>query len=137
MGDTKALLQGTLDMLVLKALTRGAMHGYAIAEFIQQSSEDVLRACEERGIPFIPHSPNILAGSGAEEVVHEVATAHGVSPQQVAVAWLLAHSPAMVPIPGTSKIAHADDNLDAAWLELTEHERARLDEAGAPTASAS
>ena len=103
----------------------------------RRPSEDVLRACEERGIPFIPHSPNILAGSGAEEVVHEVATAHGVSPQQVAVAWLLAHSPAMVPIPGTSKIAHADDNLDAAWLELTEHERARLDEAGAPTASAS
>src|SRR3954468_22725415 len=46
MGDTKALVQGTLDMLVLKALTRGAMHGYAIAEFIQQSSEDVLRVEE-------------------------------------------------------------------------------------------
>ena len=40
------LLQGTLDMLVLKTLTRGAMHGYAIAEFIQQSSEDVLRVEE-------------------------------------------------------------------------------------------
>ena len=46
MGDTKALVQGTLDMLVLKALTRGALHGYAIAEFIQQSSEDVLRVEE-------------------------------------------------------------------------------------------
>jgi PadR family transcriptional regulator, regulatory protein PadR len=45
MGD-KALVQGTLDMLVLKALTRGPMHGYAIAEFIQQSSEDVLRVEE-------------------------------------------------------------------------------------------
>ena len=45
MGD-KALLQGTLDMLVLKSLTRGAMHGYSIAEFIQQSSDDILRVEE-------------------------------------------------------------------------------------------
>ena len=49
MGETKdaaGLLQGTLDMLVLKSLTRGALHGYAIAEFIQQTSEDVLRVEE-------------------------------------------------------------------------------------------
>src|SRR5262245_49402951 len=45
MGD-KALVQGTLDMLILKALNRGAMHGYGIAEFIQESSEDVLRVEE-------------------------------------------------------------------------------------------
>lgn len=44
--DAAGLLQGTLDMLVLKTLTRGAMHGYAIAEFIQQTSEDVLRVEE-------------------------------------------------------------------------------------------
>src|SRR6266849_2714122 len=46
MGDSKTLVQGTLDMLILKAVTRGAMHGYAIAEFIQQSSDDVLRVEE-------------------------------------------------------------------------------------------
>lgn len=45
MGD-KTLLQGTLDMLILKALTRGAMHGYGIVEFIQQSSDDILRVEE-------------------------------------------------------------------------------------------
>ena len=45
MGD-KALMQGTLDMLILKTLTRGVMHGYAIVEFIQQSSDDVLRVEE-------------------------------------------------------------------------------------------
>lgn len=44
--DTAGLLQGTLDMLVLKTLTRGTMHGYAIAEFIQQTSEDILRVEE-------------------------------------------------------------------------------------------
>jgi pyridoxine 4-dehydrogenase len=98
----------------------------------RRQSEAVLRACADQGIAFIPHSPNILAGSDAEAVVADVATAHGVSAQQVAVAWLLAHSPAMVPIPGTSKIAHADDNIDVAWLALTADEQARLDAAGAP-----
>ena len=56
----------------------------------------------------------------------EVAAAHGVSAQQVAVAWLLALSPVMVPIPGTSKRSHADDNIDTAWLALSDDERQRL-----------
>lgn len=101
----------------------------------RRRSEDVLRACEEQGIAFVPHSPNILAGCDAETTVAEVALARGVSPQQIAVAWLLAHSPVMVPIPGTSKLAHADDNIDAAWLELTDQERTRLDAAGLATAT--
>jgi aryl-alcohol dehydrogenase-like predicted oxidoreductase len=107
----------------------------------RRASEDVLRACEAAGIAFIPHSPNILGpavayGSGgtlerpptqAEAVVSAIAAVHGVSAQQVAVAWLLAHSPVMVPIPGTSKVVHADDNIDGAWLALTEDETTRLD----------
>jgi pyridoxine 4-dehydrogenase len=101
----------------------------------RRQSENVLRACEQQGIAFIPHSPNILAGSDAETVVADIAAARGVSPQQVAVAWLLAHSPAMVPIPGTSKITHADDNIDVAWLELTDDERARLENAGVASAT--
>jgi pyridoxine 4-dehydrogenase len=101
----------------------------------RRNAENVLRACEEQGIAFIPHSPNILMGSDAESVVADIASAHDTSAQQVAVAWLLAHSPVMVPIPGTSKITHADDNIDTAWLELTPDELARLDAAGASTAS--
>jgi aryl-alcohol dehydrogenase-like predicted oxidoreductase len=101
----------------------------------RRHSEDVLRACEEQNLAFIPHSPNILMGSDTERLVAEVAEAHEASPQQVAVAWLLAHSPTMVPIPGTSKIAHADDNVDGAWLELTPEELTRLDESGASTAT--
>lgn len=107
----------------------------------RRGAEDVLQACEAAGIAFIPHSPNILGpavpfgsvGSmerpptPAEAEVSAIATAHGVSSQQVAVAWLLAHSPVMVPIPGTSKVAHADDNIDAAWLRLTVGEMAQLD----------
>lgn len=113
----------------------------------QRESEDVLRACEREGIAFIPYSPNIIGaahvpfGSGvsvaagppptpAETAAREVAAAHGVSQQQVAVAWLLAHSPAMLPIPGTSSVAHADDNIDTAWLRLSPDEVARLDAVG-------
>jgi aryl-alcohol dehydrogenase-like predicted oxidoreductase len=110
----------------------------------RKGAEDVLRACEASDIAFIPHSPNILGpavpyGSGgsmqrpptpAEAEVSAVAAAHGRSSQQVAVAWLLAHSPVTVPIPGTSKVAHADDNIDAAWLRLTDAEMARLDAVG-------
>jgi len=116
----------------------------------RRGSEDVLQVCETQGIAFIPHSPNILsnraaygsaggaegAPSPAEVLVEEIAAAHGVSTQQVAVAWLLAHSPVMVPIPGTSKVLHAQDNIDAAWLHLTTDDLGRLDQAGAAGGSA-
>jgi aryl-alcohol dehydrogenase-like predicted oxidoreductase len=99
----------------------------------RRGAEPVLRACEEQGIVFIPHSPNILGESGAAAVVAAIASARGVSTQQVAVAWLLAHSALAAPIPGTSQLAHADDNVDTAWLRLTADEMARLDAAGAAT----
>jgi aryl-alcohol dehydrogenase-like predicted oxidoreductase len=95
----------------------------------RRRSEEVLRAAEEQGIAFIPHSPNILAGTAAEPIVTDIAASRDVSPQQVAVAWLLTHSPVMVPIPGTSKLSHADDNIDAAWLGFTTDELNRLDTA--------
>jgi aryl-alcohol dehydrogenase-like predicted oxidoreductase len=96
-------------------------------------AEPVLRACEEQGIVFIPHSPNILGEGEAADAVAAIAAARGISTQQVAVAWLLAHSSAAAPIPGTSQLAHADDNVDTAWLRLTDIEIARLDAAGAAT----
>jgi pyridoxine 4-dehydrogenase len=98
-----------------------------------RASKDLLAACEDQGMVFIPHSPNILSGTPAESVVAAVASGHGVSNQQVAIAWLLAHSTAAVPIPGTSKLGHADDNVDAAWLQLSEEELLRLDACGAPS----
>lgn len=102
----------------------------------RRGSEDVLRTCENLGIAFIPHSPNILGGTAAEQVVAAVAATHGVSAQQVAIAWLLRHSAAMVPIPGTSRIGHADDNIESAWLELTPEDTVCLDAAGVSTAGA-
>ena len=95
-----------------------------------RASEDVLRECERQGLAFFPWAPiasgRDLAGHGA--AVDEVAGAHGATPRQVALAWLLQHSPVTVPIPGTSTIAHFEENLAAAQLELEEDELEALDE---------
>lgn len=94
-------------------------------------SEDVLDYCEEQGIGFIPWHP-LAAGSLAEPggPVAEIAAAHDATPGQVALAWLLARSPVMLPIPGTGSLEHLEENVAAAELELTADELARLDQAG-------
>ncbi|MCW2620919.1 MAG: putative oxidoreductase [Frankiales bacterium] len=92
-----------------------------------RSSEDLLEECARSGIAFLPHSPIVLAGGPADQAVRAVCDRHGATPQQVAVAWLLRHSPLMLPIPGTSSVAHAHENVDAAWLELSEQDVAELD----------
>jgi pyridoxine 4-dehydrogenase len=111
---------------------------YSVAH---RASEPVLDACEARGIPFIPWSPNVWGGADAVVArLGEIGAAHGVSPQQVSVRWLLHRSAVMLPIPGTTRLAHLDDNVDLAWLELTVEELDRLDHAldaerdGAPDA---
>jgi aryl-alcohol dehydrogenase-like predicted oxidoreductase len=68
-------------------------------------------------------------------VTAEIAAAKGALTQQVAVAWLLRHSNAMLPIPGTSKLAHLDENVDGAWVTLSDDEMARLDAAAARVAA--
>jgi aryl-alcohol dehydrogenase-like predicted oxidoreductase len=94
----------------------------------ERSSEDVLRACEADGIAFMPYFP--LGGFGFAKgtpALIEIGEAHGVAPATVALAWLLARSPVMTPIPGTSSQAHFADNLAAARLVLHEAELERLD----------
>jgi pyridoxine 4-dehydrogenase len=91
-------------------------------------SQDVLDACTQRGIAFIPWGP-LAAGSLAEDgdgALARVAGAHDATPGQVALAWLLATSPVMVPIPGTSSVAHLEENLGAAAIELSGEEIAEL-----------
>ena len=97
-----------------------------------RQSEDVLAYCEQNGIGFIPWFP-LAAGKLAEPggAVAEIAAAHGATPGQVALAWLLARSPVMLPIPGTGTVEHLEENVAAAGLKLTADEFARLDEAGA------
>ena len=94
-------------------------------------SEDVLQYCEQHGIGFIPWFP-LAAGKLAEPggAVAEIASAHNATAGQVALAWLLARSPVMLPIPGTGSVEHLEENIAGAELTLSDDERARLDEAG-------
>ena len=92
-----------------------------------RESEDVLEACEREGIAFLPWYP-LNAGSLARPggPVEEIAAAHDATPAQVALAWLLQRSPVTIPIPGTSSLAHLEENLGARELELTDDELSRL-----------
>jgi aryl-alcohol dehydrogenase-like predicted oxidoreductase len=93
-------------------------------------SQGVLERCEELGIAFFPWAP-IAAGELAEPggPVDRIASARGATPGQVALAWLLARSAVIVPIPGTSSVEHLEENLTAAELELTADELAELEAA--------
>jgi len=84
-----------------------------------RSTEDVLERCEELGLGFIPWFP-LAAGSLAE---------HDAAPGQIAIAWLLARSEVMLPIPGTSSVDHLEENIAAAAIELNDEEIAELNEA--------
>lgn len=81
-----------------------------------RSSQGVLERCQELGIGFIPWYP-INTGK-LEGEVERIARRHGASPPQVAIAWLLQSSPVHLPIPGTSSVAHLEENLAASELEL-------------------
>jgi aryl-alcohol dehydrogenase-like predicted oxidoreductase len=97
---------------------------------VDRGSEEVLERCEELEIAFIPWFP-LAAGDLAEPggAAAEIAEAHDSTPGQVALAWLLRRSPAIVPIPGTSSVEHLEQNVAATAIELSDEEAARLDEA--------
>ncbi len=94
-------------------------------------AEPVLEYCEREGIGFIPWAP-IASGSLAEPggPVDDVVTATGATPSQVALAWLLARSPVVLPIPGTSTVDHLEANVAAAELQLTPEQIEELTNAG-------
>jgi pyridoxine 4-dehydrogenase len=100
-----------------------------------RSSEDVLGACEREGLAFMPWFP-LATGDLAKPggALDEIARSHGASPAQVALAWLLHHSPVTLPIPGTSSIAHFEENLQATELELNDADLEALEEVGSPSA---
>jgi pyridoxine 4-dehydrogenase len=91
-----------------------------------RSSEDVVEAAERDGFAFIPWAPVGGHRPGQGDALAAVAAAHGVSPVQVALAWQLARSPQMLPIPGTSSVAHLEENVAAAGVELDADDLAAL-----------
>jgi aryl-alcohol dehydrogenase-like predicted oxidoreductase len=97
-----------------------------------RTSADVLEICTREGLAFIPWAPiargssEALEKGGGGEPLEALAHAHGVSVYQIAIAWLLAKSPAMLPIPGTSSVAHLEQDVAAAGIRLSAAELARV-----------
>lgn len=92
-----------------------------------RSNEDVLETCTDDGLAFLPWFP--LGSGKPADMASEIAEDRGVNAHQVAIAWLLARSPVIAPIPGTSSVDHLEENVAAAELELSDEELQRLSEA--------
>jgi pyridoxine 4-dehydrogenase len=91
--------------------------------------EDVLEYCEKEGLAFIPWYP-VAAGKLAKPggTLDAIAKRHGVTVAQLSIAWLLHRSPVMLPIPGTSSVAHLEENLKAAEIVLSDDELKEIEE---------
>ena len=94
---------------------------------VDHGSEDVLEYCDRHRIGFIPWFP-LAAGNLANggSILNSVARAHNAAPSQIALAWVLKRSPTMLPIPGTSKVAHLEENVAAVGVQLSDEEFAAL-----------
>lgn len=98
---------------------------------VDRGREDVLDYREKHGIGFIPWYPlaaGRLAKSGS--ILDAVAKTHDATPSQIALAWVLKRSPVMLPIPGTSKVAHLEENVAAVNIQLSDEEFDALDREG-------
>ena len=95
---------------------------------VNREGEEVLDFCEAQGIGFIPFFP-LASGSLAKpgSLLDSIAKNNGNTPGQVALAWLLKRSPVMLPIAGTSKVRHLEENVAAAGIELSDEDFAALD----------
>jgi pyridoxine 4-dehydrogenase len=96
------------------------------ASLDDRSSDDILAICKRDGIAFLPWAPLDGGDLTRAQALEAIAAAHGATTAQVALAWLLARSPSMLPIPGTSSVAHLEENVGAAALRLTADELARI-----------
>ena len=97
---------------------------------IDRGSENVLAYCERHGIGFIPWFP-LAAGDLAKpgSILDGIAKAHKSTPSQIALAWVLKRSPVMLPIPGTSKVSHLEENVAAVNVKLSDEDFVLLDRA--------
>ena len=118
--------------LVARALPAGIAGVQNLYNVLDRTHEPVLELCRESGIAFVPYFPLGSAVSRLPRVTENgtvagIAGKHGVSPAQVAIAWLLALGSHVFPIPGTSTVAHLLDNIGAASVQLDEGEVRALD----------
>ncbi|MFG2346226.1 aldo/keto reductase [Streptomyces phaeochromogenes] len=94
---------------------------------LDREHEPVLAACEAAGIAFLPWRTVAWGTSGDRAEIAAVAAELDATPTQVALAWLLGHSPVILPIPGTARLAHLEENVAAGGLRLSGGQRGRLD----------
>ena len=93
---------------------------------VDREWESVLDYCDAEQIAFIPWFPLQIGALADDPIMTEVARGHGATPSQIAIAWLLQRSAVMLPIPGTSRVRHLEENVAAAGIELTDHEFSSL-----------
>ena len=95
---------------------------------LNRESEEVLQVCEQNGIAFIPYFP-IGGNTGGlnEQVLQAIAKKHDATERQIGLAWLLQHSPVMLPIAGTGSVAHLEENMKAADIVLDADDVTRLE----------
>jgi len=94
---------------------------------VDRTWEDVVDYCERERIAFIPWYPLAAGNIAAQGALEQIARGHDATPFQIALAWLLARSRVMLPIPGTSKVAHLEQNMAAASIVLSPDDLATLD----------
>jgi aryl-alcohol dehydrogenase-like predicted oxidoreductase len=104
---------------------------YSLAD---QRNEETLTYCERHGIGFLPWYPMnagklLKPDNPVAQTLARIATHHSATVAQLSLAWLLQRSPVMLPIPGTSKVAHLEENVAAAGLKLSAEEWAELEKA--------
>lgn len=95
-----------------------------------REDEAMVDRCEREGIPYLPFFPLQMGRVARQQQLTALAAEVGVSPVRLALAWLLAHSPALLPIPGTGTVAHLEDNVAAAGLTLPAEVLTTLDGLG-------
>jgi aryl-alcohol dehydrogenase-like predicted oxidoreductase len=124
---TRGLLEEALELVPIA----GVQNQYSV---LDRSNEDMLEACRERGLAFVPFFPLGSAFTGGPQklaedtAIAEVAAKHGATPSQVALAWLLHRGEHVLLIPGTSSVAHLEENLAAADVELDADDMSALED---------
>jgi pyridoxine 4-dehydrogenase len=124
---TRAHLEEALELVPIA----GVQNQYSV---LDRANEDVLDACRERGLAFVPFFPLGSAFTGGpaklaqDAAIARVSAKHGATPSQVALAWLLHRDPHILLIPGTSSVAHLDENLGAAAVSLDDEDMAALED---------